>query len=69
MNELKPCPFCGESENVQFVSRKIGIAPVETNFVNVECLQCGVSSRWTHSGREAAESWNRRSENEGGGND
>ncbi len=64
MSELKPCPFCGESTKVQFVLRKIGIAPMETQYVNVECLQCGVATRWAHNRGEAAEYWNRRAESE-----
>ena len=72
--ELKPCPFCGESEIVDTSERNDGLYIRKTSgprgtpegtweFFNVECNSCGCRNVWTGSTpQEAAEEWNRRAE-------
>jgi Lar family restriction alleviation protein len=50
--ELKPCPFCGESNPVP--APRIGFP------VHVLCLECGATGPNLLTAREAEESWNRR---------
>ena len=57
---LKPCPFCGESINLELknkLARKLELA------YRFECMECGGSTKiWRMDIQQAAEIWNRRSE-------
>lgn len=61
-NELKPCPFCGENENID--------SGIQTGtmrgFDYVQCQNCGAEINAIHKGNYiAAEAlWNRRISNE-----
>ena len=60
-NELKPCPFCGESEDIDY-----GImSGTMKGFDYVQCQNCGAEINSVHNGEyiEAIEKWNRRTEN------
>lgn len=50
MIELKPCPFCGNSDQTQFVF---------LNGERVECV-CGASGAFGYDEEEAAIAWNTR---------
>lgn len=58
MGKLKPCPLCGGSAELR-VCRDY----TEIDFY-VQCLGCGVSSRYSNSKNDVIEAWNRRMENE-----
>lgn len=62
--ELKPCPFCGESEPVRMMVRAGKDGWRNRYFILCEYDNggCGASSGWYHSKEEALESWNRRAE-------
>ena len=55
MNELKPCPFCG-NEYINLIS-SVGKAAYWC-----KCEECGVSTSCFDSKVEAIEAWNRREE-------
>ena len=56
--ELKPCPFCGENENIDY-GIKTGTM---RGFDYVQCQNCGAEINAIHEGNYiAAEAlWNRR---------
>lgn len=56
--ELKPCPFCGESEdeNILFDSRGSG----EMLCYFVLCNQCGSEGPWATTKEQALTDWNTR---------
>ena len=56
---LKPCPFCGSNKVQLYVCPN----EVKTAYV-VQCIDCGASSAYMHSRKDAIEMWNRRNENE-----
>ncbi len=74
MDELKPCPFCGEKKDIGIYKKMHHGAPVECKgllFWRVECLPCDcrtgdfsdLDSQYEgfKDGREAAiKTWNRR---------
>lgn len=72
MTELKPCPFCGgkaERRDDLVVMPIIGSngAYISAEVVGggywIECMQCGVSTKWFDPERDAADvddAWNRR---------
>ena len=60
MEKLKPCPFCGGKAEMLISeykdSRKEYLAA---------CTECdGMVERWRETEKEAAEQWNRRTQNE-----
>ena len=60
MAELKPCPFCGETENKhKFPINGLVLIKDNNNF-QVFCLKCGVSSDWFATEKEARQRWNTR---------
>lgn len=61
-NSLKHCPFCGETESVRMLIRKGKDGWRDRFFVRCEYDNggCGAESGWSHSEKEAADSWNRR---------
>lgn len=52
MEDLKPCPFCGNraESNLDYY----------TNSINILCPQCGGSSAQFWEEEPAIEAWNRR---------
>lgn len=56
---LKPCPFCGSNE----VQLYVCLNEIKTAYV-VQCIDCGASSAYMYSRKDAIEMWNRRNENE-----
>ena len=59
---LKPCPFCGESEDIDF-----GIyTGTLKGFDYVQCQNCGAEIKSINNGKhiEALKAWNRRASNE-----
>ncbi len=63
MTELKPCPFCGEKEDIDY-----GIfTGTLKGFDYVECQNCGARIYEIHKDGQciaAKELWNRRANNE-----
>jgi Lar family restriction alleviation protein len=59
MNELKPCPFCGN------IDIKIH-APyfTENRYVMVQCYSCNCSTAVYKTVDQAVEAWNRRTKEE-----
>ena len=64
MDKLKPCPFCGDEDHVQFVVEdRLGHMPA---IVYVKCMNCGVSTLPVNESidycakDEAQKNWNRR---------
>lgn len=56
--ELKPCPFCGEKQDIDY-----GIMTgTMKEFDYVQCQTCGAEIHAIHKGRyvNAIEAWNRR---------
>ena len=63
MAELKPCPFCGGTENKEW---RCGLVLIkENNNFQVFCLGCGVSSEWFATEKEARRRWNTRAKMDG----
>ena len=76
MEELKPCPFCGEKEDIRVRERRAHGSPIEVNgmkYWRIECLPCDVRTGdcfdgdanlfYYKNGREMAiAAWNRRVE-------
>lgn len=62
MTELKPCPFCGEKEDIDY-----GIFTATLKgFDYVECQNCGARIYEIHKDGQciaAKELWNRRADN------
>lgn len=56
--ELKPCPFCGEKENIDYGL----MTGTMRGFDYVQCEKCGALIHAIHIGNEikAIEAWNRR---------
>lgn len=59
--ELKPCPFCGEKENIDYGL----MTGTMRGFDYVQCEKCGALIHAIHIGNEikAIEAWNRRANN------
>lgn len=60
--ELKPCPFCGEKQDIDY-----GIMTgTMKGFDYVQCQTCGAEIHAIHKGRyvNAIEAWNRRTSDE-----
>ena len=60
MKELKPCPFCGEKENIDY-----GLMTGTMRGLDyVQCQKCGAQITAVHRSKnikiEAIEAWNRR---------
>ncbi len=51
-NELKPCPFCGENEDLSVMPDK--------HFYSVNCEVCGTLGPVGETEGIAVERWNRR---------
>ena len=48
--KLKPCPICG-------ARAELNVSPVDENFTQVFCPDCGASNVW---GYDAVQRWNKR---------
>ena len=62
MTELKPCPFCGEKEDIDY---GIVTGPLK-GFDYIQCQNCGAEIREIHKDGQciaAIELWNRRADN------
>ena len=69
MDELKPCPFCG-NEEVTLIVRK-GKQGWRDRFLvlcSYDDYGCGAGRGWYHYEEEAIEAWNRRT-GDGGAKD
>lgn len=53
--EPKPCPFCGGKPLVSVIRPSTGVVEAW----RIYC-ECGASTKWGKSKREAIEAWNRR---------
>ena len=53
-NELKPCPFCG--------ALNLSVKRIGTYYV--ECLTCGISTKFYPVAADAKKAWNMRTEGE-----
>lgn len=62
MAELKSCPFCGEKHEGDKIpaSGVVVCTHHETGAFGVMCLNCGASSDWYETEKEARRRWNRR---------
>lgn len=56
MDELKPCPFCGQTDLVTWHDPKTTLHP----WFRIECDNCGCHGPGTDQGTHRAQ-WNRRS--------
>lgn len=54
MEELLPCPFCGDEDELTFGH------DVRTDIGAVYCIHCGAEGPSASSQEEAARLWNRR---------
>ena len=63
MLELKPCPFCGckqLDDNVAVQYGENGTSPVRY-FFSIVCSKCGCRTTLFNQKENAADAWNRRS--------
>ena len=62
MDDLKPCPFCGEKEPVRFMTRKgkDGFRDYFYVLCEYDTGGCGASSGWHHYEDDAVDAWNNR---------
>ncbi len=61
MNELKPCPFCGNKTPVMMTRRgKDGWRDYFFVLCDYNDGGCGASGQWNHYTDAAIEAWNRR---------
>ena len=61
MEELKPCPFCGEAENIDYGTYYGTLK----GFDYVQCQNCGAEVREWHNNDKtiwALDVWNRRAD-------
>lgn len=63
-DELKPCPFCGES-NQNNLDYQYGTEDREGTPINVVCMGCGACGPWIYGTTaedtyDADTAWNRR---------
>lgn len=68
MDELKPCPFCGEYASI-FVSTNDNLfVPIDErlglNYHSVRCHKCRCGTGLYRDIEKAIEAWNRRMKNE-----
>lgn len=71
-HQLKPCPFCGNSESLTIIDAKeIKTCPYPFGYlaccsaksnISEEVRGCGAHTGWCNSEKEAVEKWNRRVE-------
>ena len=65
MEELKPCPFCGEPDPTIYED----IEPCGTGKYNVQIYcsnqNCSLDFGWHESEEEAIEAWNTRADDKG----
>ena len=61
MAELKPCPFCG-SISTYYARRQVraDIFDLNQKIWKLYCTQCGASTDYFKTTKEAIEAWNRR---------
>ena len=52
MDELKPCPFCGDETAMRLFYYNL--------FIRVKCDECGASSGYRKTEEEARQAWNMR---------
>ena len=58
--ELKPCPFCGESKNIRVIIDSLLFGE---NVYACKCMKCGARAPVSYkSGKYAIEHWNSRAE-------
>jgi Lar family restriction alleviation protein len=63
MAELKPCPFCGATDNKKLRPTSGVELSREEGIFQVFCWECGASSGYFRTEQEAIEAWNRRVDN------
>ena len=54
MEELKPCPFCGDA------NAYIAEDEMYDDFYRVHCIGCGCQTDYFETESDAAKAWNRR---------
>lgn len=68
MEQLKPCPFCGEKaiiqQDIRYPGDSDGIKAYEPICVNIKCVIYKADSVYYRSKKAATQAWNRRVENE-----
>lgn len=62
MSKLKPCPFCGETEELYPGYRNMGHGPC----YEIDCLGCGIEFT-PREGMDVIAAWNRRTDSLAGG--
>lgn len=61
MDNLKPCPFCGNQAKIRYEAHKYDF----TNYYAVQCTNvlCFAMSGWARKEEWAIKRWNRRDDN------
>lgn len=61
MAELKPCPFCGATQNGDKLTSRVALYKSEkTGCIQVHCFKCNTTSDWYDTERQAVRKWNTR---------
>lgn len=65
LNELKPCPFCGEKAYVGEMEKEVGMARWSVSCINSNCVAYKLRNPFLPqylSRQSAIDAWNRRAE-------
>ncbi len=63
MEKLKPCPFCGSTDILDFNNAEMAIGPNSINY-GLICIECDARTGWYYTVDEAVKAWNRRADDE-----
>jgi len=66
MRELKPCPFCGEADDISLAPVMMGSGIDKRRLHAVECGSCAAMTESCYTESDAIDAWNRRAPAEDG---